>query len=246
MQEIDYKAAYGRLEQEMQWVHDLMRNDTIEPREKVVLYQTKYELEFSKKDEDGLAHVRIWKISEETGISTDRIGKSLMYLADKGVIRREAGSITNSRGIKEKATYVAFTELAYNPKDISLSDNGHGGTRKPKPKIFCPDCGGTHIVDITRRQCTACGSIISEKHKFLNDEIEQEGTGKNEEVALHTYHWFLEESGSIDYAEPFNEFIIEYPQDWDDTRKQKFSDYVYMHHTYFLRFLEEQTKEDNE
>jgi hypothetical protein len=100
------------------------------------------------------------------------------------------------------------------------------------------------VVDITRRQCTTCGEIISEKHKFLN-EIEPKEGDKQEETALHTYRWFLEEQGTIDYVEPLQEFIIEYPQSWDDAKKQKFSDYVYMHHPYFLKFLEEKAKEEN-
>lgn len=173
MEDFDFEAAYKELKKELQWIHDLMRNEKIQSDEKVVLYEAKYELSHSKMDEKGIARLYVWKVADETGISTDKVGKSLKLLSDHGVLERRVEHTISDRGQMEKALFVGLTDVARNPKQISLPATKRGGKRT---KRFCPSCGNPEHIEHRKCICTSCGTVFDETWKTVDDRTEEEPT----------------------------------------------------------------------
>lgn len=170
--ELQLEEENRRLKAKLNWIHNLMTNETIQPREKVVLYQTEYEISHSKQDESGLSHVRVWKIADETGIGRKVVGKSLQLLADNGVLTRKTTHILDrDTGTPEKSIFLGLTDAAKNPKKIELPTNNHGGKRTKK---FCTACGHTEYIEHKRCVCTACGTQFEETWKTVDDTTKED------------------------------------------------------------------------
>lgn len=167
MEDFDFEAAYKELQKELQWIHDLMRNDKIQSDEKVVLYEAKYELAQSKKDDNGLARLYVWKVADEIGISTDKVGKSLKLLSEHSVITRRVEHITSDRGQMERALFVRLTNVGQNPRQISLPPTRKGGKRTPKR---CTSCGHTEHIEEKRCICTQCGAEFEHKWRTVTED----------------------------------------------------------------------------
>lgn len=161
-----------KLREELAWIHTLMRNDTIQPREKVVLYEAKYELSLSRRDENGIARIFVWKIADETGVSERGVGKSLQLLSEHGIVERRVGYVTNEvTGQGEKAIYLGLTDVARNPSKISLPATTRGGKRTTK---LCPSCGHNEHIEHKKHICVLCGTVFDETWKTVT-ETEEEG-----------------------------------------------------------------------
>lgn len=163
------------LMKKLSWIHRLMTNITLPPREKVVLYGLSCELKTTDQREDGFTHVYRARLANKYGVSESAAGDSMKLLSKEKVIEKKIEHKTSEKtGNLEKINLIAFGELVErNPKAIDFSTGKQrGGKREPN---LC-GCGCTERIVTRRVVCADCGCVLEETKKTLgeNDELDLE------------------------------------------------------------------------
>jgi hypothetical protein len=132
---------------QLRWEDELFAHPDLTPGQKITL-RSLYEPMINGTQ--GLEHIEIWKIAQQTGQSDKTVGKTIQFFNDHGILRRD---VQHDRLTQKTQVSIEVAEPVLHPKRIQLPERPKSGYHPPKQK--CPACGGE--LDIETAVSCKCG-----------------------------------------------------------------------------------------
>jgi len=174
----EHKNAFYEYEQAYQY--GLFCNPDLGSSEKLVLITSRRVIRELRADDDtSLTEVHLNQIAEQTGLTSETVGKKLhrldtvFHAVSYTTKKRNTGRDASGKSIFVTDTKVALLPLAEQPHTLCLPDGSprQGG---PREKKVCPVCGSEKIKRTVHTRCLNCHHVLAHTEVMLNEQHAEE------------------------------------------------------------------------